>query len=317
MKKVVVLIASSLLLCAFAVGQGVPAAPGPDAMFMQQLPPAGAATAGAPPNVFFRSQTLADGKVSTGYFAIADFSKPVLGAPYSATATTETIQVLADGNRIVNKTESLLYRDSQGRTRRQESISNIGPLATNAPKMAFIMDPVAKVNYILDLNNQTARVMKIPEGAPGSAAFASGAGPGPVVIARQQAGPGMATMNVEKRVIVSGSNPGVEQRIWVDSSNDPSQIKTESLGTQVIEGVTAEGTRTTHTIPAGQIGNERPLEITSEVWTSPDLQMVILSKRNDPRFGETDYRLTDIKRGDPDPSLFQVPSNFTVKNAGN
>jgi hypothetical protein len=85
----------------------------------------------------------------------------------------------------------------------------------------------------------------------------------------------------------------------------------------VVEGVSAEGVRTTRTIPAGQIGNERALEITSEVWTSPELQMVILSKRNDPRFGETVYKLTDIKRAEPDPSLFQVPANFSIKNPGN
>ncbi len=90
-------------------------------------------------------------------------------------------------------------------------------------------------------------------------------------------------------------------------------MKTESLGTQTIEGVSAEGTRTTRTIPAGEIGNERALEITSEVWTSPDLKMVVLSKRNDPRIGETVYKLTNIQRADPDPSLFQVPSGFTTK----
>lgn len=82
----------------------------------------------------------------------------------------------------------------------------------------------------------------------------------------------------------------------------------------MIEGVRAEGKRTTRTIPAGQIGNERPIEITSEVWTSPDLRMIVLSKHNDPRFGETVYRLTNIQRGEPDHSLFTVPDKFTVKD---
>lgn len=310
MNKVVVLITSSLVLCACAIGQVSFPGPGPDTMFFQQAAPGGPGAA-APPNVFFRTQQLGDNKFTTGYVAIADFSKPVTGAPYTATATTETTQMLADGNRIVNKTESLQARDSQGRTRRQETMNNIGPLATNAPKIAFITDPVAKLNYILDLNNQTAQVVKIPDAA-------SGVPGAPVVAAMARPlAPNVPPVSMEKRVIVSGSNPGVEQRIWVDSTNDPSQIKTESLGTQVIEGVPAEGTRTTHTIPAGQIGNERPLEITSEVWTSPDLQMVIMSKRNDPRFGETVYQLTDIKRAEPDPSLFQVPSGFSLKGAGN
>ncbi len=98
----------------------------------------------------------------------------------------------------------------------------------------------------------------------------------------------------------------------MNSAGDPSETKTESLGTQTIGGVSAVGTRTTRTIPAGEIGNEQPLEITSEVWTSPDLQMVVLSKRNDPRIGETVYRLTNIQRAEPDPSLFQIPSGFTI-----
>jgi hypothetical protein len=203
----------------------------------------------------------------------------------------------------VNKTESQLARDSQGRTRRQELTSNIGPLSTNAPKMAFINDPVEKVSYVLDLNDKTAHVMK------GPAVTRSFAGPGAVAKAVP---PGAGPATFEKRIIVAGGNSGMEQRVWVSSPDDPSQTKTESLGTQTIEGISATGTRTTRTIPAGEIGNERPLEITSEVWTSPDLQMVIRSKRNDPRVGDTVYKLTNIQRADPDPSLFQVPSGFSV-----
>jgi hypothetical protein len=281
--------------------------------FQQPLPPPDAGPPGSP-NVFFHTQKLGDEKMNVDYFAIADQGKPVSGAPYSATSTTETTQVLADGNRIVNKTGATLARDSQGRTRREETMSTIGPLATNGPKLVFINDPVAKMSYVLDLNKQTAQVIKLPDG-PATFAFAT---PGASAASTAKGGaPHITTMTAEKRVLISGSNPGVEQRIWVDSTGDPSQMKTEQLGTQVIEGVTAEGVRTTRTIPAGQIGNERPLEITSEVWTSPELQMVILSKRNDPRFGETLYKLTDIKRAEPDPTLFQVPANFSIKNPGN
>src|SRR5215472_17325015 len=115
MKNVVVLIASTLLLCFCAVAQNSAPGPSPEATFFQQVPAPAPGGPGAP-NVFFRTQKLRDGKVT---IAFADAGAPVTGAPYSATATTETTQVLADGNRIVNKTESLLARDSQGRTRRQ------------------------------------------------------------------------------------------------------------------------------------------------------------------------------------------------------
>jgi len=88
--------------------------------------------------------------------------------------------------------------------------------------------------------------------------------------------------------------------------------KTESLGKQTIEGVEAEGTRITTTIPAGQIGNEQPIQIVSERWFAPDLQTFVLTKRNDPMAGETVYKLSNITRADPDPSLFQVPAGYTV-----
>ena len=309
MRTVVVLIAV-LFCCGCIVGQNPAGTTAVPVETMQQ--PLPLPSPGAPdgqPNVIFRAQKSGD-NVTMTYFAVSDMSKPVTGAPYTATAVTETTQVLADGNRIVNKTESQLARDSLGRTRRQETMNNLGPLATNAPNMAFINDPVDKVSYVLDLNDKTARVIKIP--APGQ----EGGGPTPMALApvvKDGAGaPGQAA--VQKRVLIAGGGAGVgvEQRVWVSSAED-GQVKTESLGKQTIEGVTATGTRTTRTIPAGEIGNERPLEITSEVWTSPDLQILVLSKRTDPRIGETVYRLTNIQRGDPDPSLFRVPSGFTMK----
>ena len=309
MRTVVVLIAV-LLCCGSIVGQNPAGTTAMPVETMQQpLPLPSPGPPDGQPNVIFRAQKSGD-NVTMTYFAVSDMSKPVTGAPYTATAVTETTQVLVDGNRIVNKTESQLARDSQGRTRRQETMNNLGPLATNAPNMAFIIDPVDKVSYVLDLNDKTARVIKIPapeqeRGEPTPMALA------PVV--KDGAGaPGQAA--VQKRVLIAGGGAGVgvEQRVWVSSAED-GQVKTESLGKQTIEGVTATGTRTTRTIPAGEIGNERPLEITSEVWTSPDLQILVLSKRTDPRIGETVYRLTNIQRGDPDPSLFRVPSGFTMK----
>jgi hypothetical protein len=94
------------------------------------------------------------------------------------------------------------------------------------------------------------------------------------------------------------------------------QARTESLGTREIEGVTAEGTRTTITIPAGAIGNVAALEIVSERWYSPELRTVVLSRRSDPRFGETIYRVQNIVRAEPPAELFQVPPDYTVETGG-
>ena len=94
--------------------------------------------------------------------------------------------------------------------------------------------------------------------------------------------------------------------------NDQAQIATEDLGSKNIEGVQANGTRTTRTIPAGQIGNDKPISIVTEVWISPDLQTVVYSKRSDPRMGEQIFSLTNIVRGQPDPSLFTIPADFKI-----
>ena len=222
--------------------------------------------------------------------------KAVKGAPYTADAVTETTQTLADGNRIVNKTTAFLARDGEGRTRREENFAKIGGLQANAAKSVFINDPVTHIQYVSkpgggsgegtvfstsELNGKPLHVrIESPEG-------------------KTKLSAGADTMYIRK--LGAGGEGGDEP----GSAN----LKQESLGTQVIEGVTAEGTRVTRTIPAGKIGNEKPLVITVETWRSPELQIVVLSKRSDPRFGETVYKLTDIRRGEPDPSLFQVPKD--------
>jgi hypothetical protein len=90
------------------------------------------------------------------------------------------------------------------------------------------------------------------------------------------------------------------------------QIKQEDLGTQTIEGVSTTGKRETITIPAGQIGNERAIEVVSETWYSPELHTMVLRKHSDPRVGETTFKLTDIKRSEPDAALFQPPAGTKV-----
>ena len=94
------------------------------------------------------------------------------------------------------------------------------------------------------------------------------------------------------------------------------ETTTTSLGTQMINGVSAEGTRITRTIPAGEIGNQKPIVITVEKWYSADLQETVMTKRSDPRMGETVFQLTNIQRTEPAATLFQVPADYTVKQGG-
>ena len=92
--------------------------------------------------------------------------------------------------------------------------------------------------------------------------------------------------------------------------------KVESLGTETVEGVKAEGKRITHTIAAGAVGNEREINIVTEHWYSPELQTMVMTRHSDPRFGETTFRLTNINRTEPASTLFQVPSDYTVVEGG-
>lgn len=241
-------------------------------------------------------------------------TKTIKNAPYTADEVTESTQILSDGNRIVKKTTASVARDGQGRTRREESGIALGGLRGNGPKIVTIYDPVAHAQYVFQPGDPSASgavTRSLGEGA------GTGVGSGsefphgfPQKVRVFNLSRNDATGNVEYGTT---NERGTRTYFTVEERPEADDVKRESLGTQVIDGITAEGTRETRTIPAGAIGNEKPIVITVERWTSPDLQTVILSKRNDPRFGETVYKLTDITRGEPDPSLFQPPGN--VKKA--
>jgi hypothetical protein len=235
--------------------------------------------------------------------------KTVKGAPYSAQAVTESVQVLTDGNRITRKNTAAVYRDSEGRTRREQTLEALGPWSSAGEpvQMIHINDPVANVAYMLDPRDKTARKMLARVGPkPGENFKIEGER---VRVGAQDSGPVF-----ERRVPPPGVGGGMVHVYGNRESAEKPKI--ESLGKQVIEGVEAEGTRTTITIPAGQIGNELPINIVSETWYSTELQTVVLSKHSDPRAGETTYRLTGINRAEPAKALFEVPADYTFKEGG-
>jgi hypothetical protein len=226
--------------------------------------------------------------------------KAVKGAPYSAQAVNETMQVLGDGNRITNTTTSALHRDSQGRERREESVGG----NNSTVRSVFITDPVEGVSYRLEPNGKVARkttqhvVTITGDGHGGGVGVGIGAGTYSFTVDSSDNGS-------EKVEVSSG-------RINVLSKR--ADRKEENLGTQMIEGVSAEGTRTTVTLPAGSIGNEQPIVTVNERWYSPELQVVVMSTRSDPRTGTTTYKLTNITRSEPPPTLFQVPPDYTLND---
>ena len=255
----------------------------------------------APPGddtvVFVSSEMSFDGKV-------------VKGAPYAAEAITETTRTLSDGNRIKRKSTASIYRDSEGRTRRDQELGAVGPWAMSGDpqQTVFINDPVAGVNYVLDPRTHTAR--KMPplriSYTPGEPSTTATSGDAP-----------SARVKIERDLVtaIATAPPPGEGAQVQEFHVSPGAQKgtTESLGKETIEGVLAEGTRTTMTIPAGEVGNEQPIQIVWERWYSPELQTVVMSKHSDPFVGETVYRLTNIVRSEPARTLFEVPSDYSIK----
>ena len=243
--------------------------------------------------------------------------KVVKGAPYSATAVTETVQTLGDGNRIVRRNSATVYRDAEGRTRRDQTLGHFGHFGATgdtAEQHSFINDPVAGANYILEPRTKTARKLPVfevrfrTENAPDAPADAK-TDQRRVEVERRAAtefnlrvpGPGHVAPHGEGGIVV------------FNHGSSKADTKTEKLENRVVEGVEAEGHRTVTTIPAGEIGNEQAIQIVHERWYSPELQTVVMTRHSDPRFGETTYRLTNLNRSAPDASLFQVPADYTVK----
>jgi hypothetical protein len=197
----------------------------------------------------------------------------VTGAPYSALGTSETVTTLADGNRIVRQNKVRLWRDSDGRTRSEFSLSSIGgplPLELNTT-VTVIDDPAARRRYMLQPADKVAVTV-------------------PIVPCRAGTG-GEEALDAPRPSPLQLSAPVM-------------------LGERTVNGETAAGSRIEATIPAGAIGNEQPIRMSAEQWYGKDLQVVIEATYRDPRSGDTRYKLSDIHRTEPDAALFRVPSGY-------
>jgi hypothetical protein len=241
---------------------------------------------------------------------------PVKGAPYSADEITESLQVLADGTRISHRSQVTVYRDGEGRVRRE------------SPNEITISDPVANVGYTLHpasmtavksgLGRTTYALTHTATGSPASAKMtfslaldqldqlkadlaASG---GRIIVDGKEADP-QAAASLKEQLAVAMAKLST-------AVNPP---KTESLGQRLMQGETADGTRTTTTIEAGAIGNDRPIQVVSERWYSSDLRTVIMTKRTDPRTGEETFRLANVHRGKPGANLFLVPPGYRLTDS--
>ena len=253
----------------------------------------------------------------------------VEGKPYSARSITESTQTLADGNRIVQRNEAVVYRDGKGRTRREHTLNGVGQWQTDGPvTLINIHDPVAGKSYVLDPDARTAR--ESPRFQVAIAHAPAGLEAAPAGLATWNVpvpppGPASGAVDVEHETTFVRRLEGGQQDVRVFRSPGVGAVAVfpagttgmpepaEDLGEQVLEGVLVKGTRTTDTISAGAIGNDRPIEIVTERWYSEDLNAMVLERFSDPRVGETTYRLVNVVLGEPSPDLFQVPQGYEIE----
>ncbi|HRI02411.1 MAG TPA: hypothetical protein PLL77_01600 [Pyrinomonadaceae bacterium] len=282
--------------------------------------------------------------------------KVVKGQPFSAEAVSESVQTLSDGNRIVHNSTTKLYRNSEGRFRREitggtggvmgegysfepgvtitdqlggrllldSTMRTVRPLAMVEPRKIEIPSLTAEQKAALEklrvelkltdtskiTEEQRQTIKKLKEELNINI---------PLIVTPEGFKPAhtiTTTVNgslfggTAKAIAPGAPLTGALTLATTVGGQSKYETKTEQLGSKNIEGIEVEGTRTVTTIPAGAIGNERPIETVYEKWYSKELQLVVMSKRTDPRFGEQTYRLTNLVRSEPDPSLFNVPAGY-------
>src|SRR5262249_20971517 len=149
-------------------------------------------------------------------------------------------------------------RDSQGRVRRE--VTRQTPDGKTQTHVT-ISDPVAGTVTELDTANKIA-------------------------YSHQAHFPTQQQIQARQQSMQTANPRGVRQ----PAQNNPN-IKRETLAAQSIAGVTATGSRITHTIPAGAIGNSATIETVQETWMSDDLKIPVRSHTTDPRSGTSSMEM--------------------------
>jgi hypothetical protein len=220
-------------------------------------------------------ELIADGGVSRTLMAA-----PVMGQPYSAVQVSQMVQTLADGTVIRNGPGPghAVMRDSAGRVRIERWI--VKPRNGN---------PGLKLVYVYDPNARE-------------------------LITWSSGGKGEKTA-VDITVPADKPRPQtVQPRTESANAGRPKPVVTvEQLGAEMFDGVSVEAVKTTTIVPAGLVGNDAPIKRITEIWTSPDLKLIMKQQRSDPRTGELTVWLKDFSRAEPDPAMFHAPEGYTVK----
>ncbi len=226
------------------------------------------------------------GVFESGVNVVAPGGSGTYSGPYTAARKLTHVQKLADGTTVTHETTRKEARDSSGRTY-FESRAGLGE--AQGLDTFNISDPVSRVYISWGSNLKVVYVTHMQE---------------PTQTPRVK--------TPQPPPIPSPAPPPVSQMPVQPMPDQPRQ-EIEKLGTRTINGIEAEGSRRTRIIPVGSEGNDRPIAVTSETWISPELKILVMSIDDDPRSWTTTMELTDFERGEPDPTLFQVPEGYTVK----
>lgn len=291
------------------------------------------------------------------------------GKPMVAEFVTEHRQNFADGNRILLSTASFIYRDAQGRVRRESQLSVPGLPPGVSASSTFITIVDHQLGYGYVLNPQEMIAHRYELNGAGSSYVARLSAQSSALLGsdpKQQAGSGTgaraasatstnstswhlhmfpshrghaaADGQAASSAVEGASAPGAvggngSNQFRSNASGEtgnvgstamrfsqpfpatPNPVRTENLGEENILGFKVQGTRVITTLPAGQIGNDRPIEIVSEQWFSPELEVVMRSMHRDPWAGEFTTTVTRVSRGEQPASLFRVPSAYKVIDA--
>jgi hypothetical protein len=251
----------------------------------------------------------------------------VKNAPFSAVVVTEYDRTLDNGGHIHRESRGKISRDNQGRMRTESQPPAVQPGSERYDHIT-INDPVQQIIVYLNPKNKTATILHFRDVGPTA----------PTASAKQQ-------KPKEKTTIHMGGQPGIGSgptdtlgvpQVPSGQGNLPSAhpfqapdgttskmdatILTNTagativpLGTKIIEGVIATGTRTTRTINAGTMGNDKPIVCISDTWVSSDLKVAVLTETDDGQAGHSTMKLVNIVRSEPHASLFQIPADYTIK----
>ena len=284
---------------------------------------------------------------ATKVFTYSSSGAVVTGRPYSATEERHTTQTLGDGTHIETSETNRVFRDEQGRTRVERKDGTISihdpvegftveldPATKTARKIivarrvadaprAVTSDNKAKLEVLQRYNERSPQVQALNqqlERIRAEQAITEKLNPADPYHQGLEAGQltlGLPT--ADGRGGHAGSEPAAYTTavsldgptvLRVEPGNNGS---VESLPPQMINGVLSAGTRTTETIPVGKIGNDRAINVVNERWYSDALQLLVKSSSSDPRFGATTYELKNVMQTAPDPSLFQIPAEYTTR----